>query len=157
MRVTILTLIYLLLTGQAFAFTDVPEKYRDTKELSDLPGMAIEGPKYMIGAVEVKGVKGVAYVNDLRREMAKYGLNKTHHLMVGFTDISSGELIEIGSVAVKIKSSDNKAVSAIELLPMAGGFGADVALQEKGTYQITVGTELNDGQKRVFIFGFENQ
>jgi len=157
MRIVGFFLILLLTAGQTFAFIGASQEHIETKELSDLPGMSIEGPKYMIGAYEAKGVKGIAYLNDLRREMAKYGLKNTHHLMVEFKDIFTGESKEIGSVAVKVKKPQGMTGRAIKLLDMEGGFGADVTLKEKGTYQFTVGTELSDGVKRTFLFNFKNK
>jgi hypothetical protein len=79
------------------------------------------------------------------------------HTRVKVWDVASGELIEVGKVAVKIKAPDGKAESPLELLNMQDGFGADVDLAEKGVYQLQVGTELNDGKKRVFLFRFRNQ
>lgn len=146
--------ILFLLTTQSYAFTGTFQEYRGAKELSDLPGMAIDGPKYMVGAYEEKGVKGVASLNDLRAEMRKYGLRKTHHLMVEFKEIASGELIEVGAVAVKAISPDGKISRSTQLLHMEGGFGADIALNNVGEYHFKVATKLKDGKQRTFHFSF---
>jgi hypothetical protein len=156
MKVAYFLLLFVLFAGQAFGVTGTQQEYGQTKELSDLPGMSTEGTKYMIGVHVVDGVKGVAYLNDVREKMATYGLKQTHHIMAAFEDVSSGEALESGSVAVKVKAPNENINEAIKLFGMEGSFGADITLDKKGMYQFEIGTVLSDGNKRKFILNFEN-
>lgn len=156
MKVAYFLLLLVLFAGQAFGVTGNQQEYGQPKELSDLPGMSADGTKYMLGAHEVGGVKVVAYLNDVQKKMAKYGLKKTHHIMVTFEDVSSGEAIESGSVAVKVKGPDESISKGIKLFGMEGSFGADITLDKKGMYQFEIGSVLSDGKKRKFLLHFEN-
>lgn len=157
MKVAYFLLLLVLFAGQTFGVTGTQQKYGQPKELSELPGMSADGIKYMLGAHEVDGVKGVAYLNDVRKKMAKYGLKQTHHIMVTFDNVSSGEALEDGSVAVKVKGPDENISEVIKLFGMEGSFGADITLKEKGMYQFEIGTLLPDGKKRTFLLHFENK
>jgi hypothetical protein len=68
---------------------------------------------------------------------------------------ASGDAIESGSLAVKIKGPDGKLSKAIKLMGMQGHFGADVILAHKGPHVFIVGSKLDDGKKRTFEFNFD--
>jgi hypothetical protein len=157
MKVAYFLLLCVLCAGQAVGFTGAQQNNGQIKELSDLPGMSHAGTKYMISAQAVDGIKGVAYLNDVQKILAKYGQNQTHHLMVAFEDVVSGEAIDSGSVAVKVEDPDENISDAIKLFGMDGGFGADITLDKKGMYHFKVDTALPDGKKRTFHLHFENQ
>jgi len=157
MKGTYFLLLFVLFVGQAIGFTGTPDGYGQTKSLSDSPGMSAEGTKYMLGAEEIDGVKGVVYLNDVRKKMAEHGLKQTHHIMISFVDVNSGAAIESGSVAVKVEAPDEKVMDAISLLSMDGDFGADITLNKKGLYHFQLGTKLADGKKRIFHYHFENK
>ena len=82
-------------------------------------------------------------------------MKQTHHLMVIFDDFSSGETIEIGSVALKVEDPDDNISEAIKLFGMEDSFGADITLDKKGMYRFEIGTVLSDGKKRTFHLSFE--
>mgnify|MGYP001174254374 CR=1 FL=1 len=157
MKITVVFLSLILIAIQTFAFRGVPPEYDQTKELKELPGMVIEGKKYMIGTTRIDGVQAIAYLNDLRAKMAEFGLTKTHHLMVEFTDIASGKPVKFGSAAVKIEGPDEATSDAIRLFAMEEGFGADVTLKQKGRYHLIIGTSLLDNKKRSYDFYFLNR
>ena len=108
----------------------------------------------MIGEQVVDGVKGMAHLKDVKDAMAKMGMKETHHFMMMFRD-KEGKTITNGSVAVKIKGPNGKEGAAIKLIGMDKHFGADVILEQKGTYVFTVGTQLADGVKRQFEFRYD--
>jgi len=119
-------------------------------------GMSTEGKMFMLGVHEVDGVKGMAHINDVRAQMAEHGMSQTHHIMIAFEDIASGDAIESGSVAVKIEDPDGNISEAIKLMGMDGHFGVDMTLDKKGMYHFKIGTKLADGKKRTFHHQFEN-
>lgn len=157
MKTTFALLLFVLIAGPAVGFRSSPQDYGQPTELADLPGMSAEGTKYMLGVHEVDGVNAVAYLNDVKNKMVKYGLKQTHHIMVAFTDNFSGESIESGSVAVKVEDPEGQISSTIKLLGMEGSFGADITIDKKGMYQFKIGTELADGKKRIFHLHFVNK
>ena len=155
MKIAYFLLLLVFITVPAAGFTDMQQDYGKPKELADLPGMSAEGTKYMLGVHEADGVKGVAYLNDVRNKMAKYGLKQTHHIMVEFKDVASGEVIETGSVTVKAEDPDKNIRDEIQLYVMEGSFGADIYLVKKGMYNFIIGAVLSDGKKRTFRLHFE--
>lgn len=157
MKVTYFLLLFVLLAGQAVGFTGAQDGYGQTKRFSDAPGMSAEGTKFMLGVQEIDGVKGVIYLNDVRKKMAEHGLKQTHHIMIAFEAVASGDAIESGTVAVKIEDPDENISDAINLLAMEGSFGADITLDKKGMYHFKLGTKLADGKKRIFHHHFENK
>ncbi|WP_156827051.1 hypothetical protein [Geopsychrobacter electrodiphilus] len=157
MKVAYFFLLFSFMAGPAASFMADPHGYGLPKELRDLPGMSAEGTKYMLGVQEADGVKGVAYLNDIRKIPIKYRLKQTHHLMVSFADIASGEAIESGSAEVRIRDPDANTSGAIKLFYMGGSFGGDVTLDEKGIYLFKIDTLLADGKQRTFHFHFENR
>lgn len=130
-------------------------KHGDSHE-TDHPGMSTEGKMYMLGVHEVDGVKGMAHLNDVRKQMAAHGMQQTHHIMIAFEDVASGAAIDSGEVAVKIEDPDENISAAIPLIGMEGHFGVDVTLDKKGMYHFKFGTKLADGKKRMFHQHFSN-
>jgi len=124
---------------------------------ADHVGMSTDGKMYLLGSHEVDGVKGMAHMNDVRKQMAEHGLKQTHHIMIAFEDVASGDAVENGSVAVKIEDPDENISEAIKLVGMDGHYGADVILDKKGMYHFKFGTKLVDGKKRMFHYHFENE
>ncbi len=131
-------------------------EHGDTHEV-DSPGMSTQGKMYLLGVHEVDGVKGMAHLNDVRKQMAAHGMQQTHHIMIAFEDVASGEAVDNGDVAVKIEDPDENITTAIPLVGMEGHFGVDVTLDKKGMYHFKFGTKLADGKKRVFHQHFENK
>jgi len=117
--------------------------------------MMMEGGMLMLGDQTQDGVKAMAHLKDVKEAMGKMGMKETHHFMVMFVDVKSGDPIETGTVAVKIQDPAGKEGTTVELMGMQGHFGADVALTEKGEYHFKVGTKLPDGKKRQFQFHFK--
>jgi hypothetical protein len=117
--------------------------------------MAMEGSMIMLQEEEVDGVSASAHLMDVKEKMAEHGMSQTHHIMISFMD-AEGHRIETGSAAVKIESPDEKVGKPIKMMAMDGHFGADITLDQKGTYHFKVGTKLPDGQKRTFHFHYEN-
>ncbi len=120
----------------------------------DHGGMSMEGDMVMLGNSVQDGVKAMAHLKDVKATMAKMDMDATHHIMVMFADVNSGEPIESGAAAVKIKGPDGEESKAINLIGMEGHFGADIELTEPGDYHFTVGTRLADGNKRQFEFDY---
>jgi len=111
-----------------------------------------ENSMIVVGSMVSKGVKGMAHLNDVSATMAKMGMTTTHHFMIAFIDEVTGEPIETGAVALKVTNPDAKVGETIELVGMAGHFGADVVLDMAGEYHFKLGTQLADGIKRKFHF-----
>ena len=115
----------------------------------------------MLGNQTENGVTAMAHIKDIHEGMAKMGMDQTHHFMVMFTDTATGKPIAEGTVAVKIKDPSGKVGKPIQLMGMnmgmGAGFGSDITLPAKGTYEFTVGTKLQDGKKRQFHFEFDNK
>lgn len=105
----------------------------------------------MLPGQTVDGVTAAVHIKDVRAGMAKMGMPQTHHFMLALTD-AAGKTVTEGTVALKIKSPDDKTGEAIKLMGMQGHFGADVTLAAKGTYVFTIGSQLADGKKRQFEF-----
>lgn len=118
--------------------------------------MSMNGEMIMLGAEVKIGVKGMAHLKDVRTAMTKMGMATTHHLMMMFSNAQSGQSVDQGSVAVKVTTPSGKQLKALKLMGMQGHFGADVTLDETGTYQFSIGTRLDDGQKRVYSFSYDN-
>lgn len=115
-------------------------------------GMKMEEGMIMLGEKTEEGAKGMAHLKDVKAAMSKMGMKETHHFAVMFVDTATGDPIESGSVAVKIKSPSGKEIGPVKLMGMDGHFGADIVLDEAGKYEFMVGTKLQDGQKRQYHF-----
>ncbi len=124
-------------------------------EHGSMAGMDMGGAMIMLQDQEVDGVMGSAHLLDVKAKMAEHGINMTHHIMVGFMN-DAGDEINTGQVALKIKSPDGKESKATKMMGMSGKFGVDIKLDQKGTYQFTIGTKLADGKKRTFQFHYDN-
>ena len=123
---------------------------------SHAPAMAGQGESFMLGEVEVDGVKAMAHVSDVSAMMAKAGRPENFHLMLMFADSASGAAIGEGVAAVKIQGpGQQEAGKPVALIGMAGHFGADLQLSDNGVYTFEVGTKLADGKKRQYQFQFE--
>lgn len=99
----------------------------------------------------VATVKVKTYDDDTKAKMAKMGMAATHHVMVFFTEESSGKALG-GKAALKVKDQEGKPTM---LMQMGDGFGADVNLGA-GMHTLEIGTKLQDGEKRQFEVGFHN-
>jgi len=118
--------------------------------------MEMAGESIPLGEVEVDGVKASARLLDVGKAMAEHGMKTTHHLMVKFTSVESGEVISTGRAATKVKTADGKESKAFKMMAMDDAFGTDLTLDQQGHYQFDVGTKLKDKKKRVFSFTFAN-
>jgi len=114
--------------------------------------MASDGSMLVVGTMTSKGVKGMAHLKDVSKTMADMGMPTTHHFMIAFVDEETGAQVESGTVALKITNPDAKVSETIELVGMAGHFGADVTLDMAGEYHFRLGTKLSDGKKRKYHF-----
>lgn len=119
-------------------------------------GMSMGKGMVMLQSVEVDGVVASAHLMDTKEKMAEHGMAMTHHIMVGFVN-SEGKGIDEGQVAVKVEGPDGKISKANRMMGMDGQFGADITLDQKGTYQFMIGTKLADGKKRMFHISYENK
>ena len=99
----------------------------------------------------VATVKVKTYDDETKAKMAKMGMAATHHVMVFFTEESSGKALG-GKAALKVKDQEGKPTM---LMQMGDGFGADVNLGA-GMHTLEIGTKLQDGEKRQFEVGFHN-
>ncbi len=118
-------------------------------------GMDMEGGMIMLGDSVEEGVKAMAHLKDVSAAMAKMGMKQSHHFMVMFVDEATGEALNEGAVAVKLIDPAGQEGEAVRLMGMQGHFGADVALDQSGTYGFKVGTKLADGIRRTFEFSFD--
>lgn len=154
MRLMYFLLLFILFAGPVLGFQKgQPEQLRP-KELSELPGMSPTGSKYMLGATEVRGVKSVAYLNDVRNLMTKYGLQHTHHIMVSFEETGTGHMLISGSVELTVIGPAGSIVVKEKLFAMEGSFGTDIKLSQKGQYRFEIRTLLHDGVERLFLHDF---
>lgn len=126
------------------------------KKMEHGSGMAMGGDMIMLQDEEVDGVMGSAHLLDTKAKMAEHGMSMTHHIMIGFMD-SAGDSLTDGSVAVKVESPDGKVSKPIMMMGMGSGFGADIALEQKGMYHFKIGTKLADGKKRMFHMHYDNK
>ena len=118
-------------------------------------GHSMHGNQIMLPEVVASGVKAMVHLNDVSAMMAKMGRKENFHLMVGFTDATSGKPLAEGSVALRITGpGQDKAGEPIALMAMSGQFGADISLPGKGAYTLEIGSKLADGTKRQFTFRY---
>ena len=109
----------------------------------------------VIGTMTVDGVVATAELRDVRETMAQAGQPATHHLQVAFKDLAANHTIGTGVAAVKVTLPTGEELAASEMLGMDGHFGVDLQLGGKGKYTFTVGTKLEDGKVRQFVFSSE--
>jgi len=119
----------------------------------DMAGMKMDNDTVMLETIAVDGVEGSAHLKDIQAAMAKMAMPQTHHFMTMFTN-TKGEPVNTGLAAVKITDPSGNTGKPIKLMGMGDGFGADVTLAVKGAYTFSVGTKLNDGEKRTFTFHY---
>ncbi len=108
-----------------------------------------------LGSEVKEGVKATLMIKDTSEAMAKMGMDHTHHLMVSFTSEKTGTAIEKGTVAVKLINPDETENKPVKMMGMAGAFGADLVMKQKGMYHFYIGTKLEDGTKRKYHFHAE--
>ena len=101
----------------------------------------------------VATVKVKAYDEEAMETMANMGMNATHHVMVFFTDETSGEPIASGKAAIRIK--DPKDHKTTMLMRMGSGFGGDVYV-EKGMSIFEIRKRLENGRTLRFEVTFHN-
>lgn len=117
-------------------------------------GMDMAGDKIPLGETAAEGVVARGMLKDIHEAMAKMGMEMTHHFMVFFTVEDTGAPVGSGIAAVKVTDPSGNPGTPAKLMGMGQGFGADIVLKEKGEYLFTVGTKLEDGQKRQFSFSY---
>ncbi len=114
-----------------------------------------KGSMIILGAEEVDGVKASAHLMDVKEEMAKHGMEMTHHIMVNFVEMTMSTSFEKGQVAIKVKDPAGNVSKAQKLMGMDGHFGVDLNLDQNGKYNFTIATKLPDGKKRTYHFEIE--
>ncbi len=120
-----------------------------------MAGHAAMAGTVMLGEVTEAGVTAMAHIADVGAAMAAAGRKENHHLMVMFRD-AAGKPLAQGTVALRLTAPGSAEPGApMALAPMAGQFGADLALTGKGLYRFEIGTKLADGVKRQFAFSYE--
>ncbi|MBB5347415.1 hypothetical protein JWG42_06015 [Desulfoprunum benzoelyticum] len=122
-----------------------------------MDGMNMGGEMTMLGETTVDGVKAMAHLNDVGAAMARMGMQENYHLMVMFSDGATGAAIAEGTAALKVTDPAGRETGPMEMMAMAGQFGVDLALTEKGGYRFVVGTRLADGKTRQFQFQYTVQ
>ena len=128
----------------------------DHSKMNQNGGMSMGGAMIMLPDVEVDGVTASGHMMDVKAKMAEHGMSTTHHFMVGFMN-ETQEMVKKGRVALKIESPDGRVSNPIKLMNMTGQFGADITLNQPGMYHFMVGTNLSDGNKRMFHMHYENK
>ena len=121
----------------------------------DHGSMGSHGDMMKLGSEVKEGVKASLMIKDTSEAMAKMGMDHTHHLMVSFVNDENGEAIEKGTVAVKVINPDESENKPVKMMGMAGSFGADLVMKQKGMYHFYIGTKLEDGTKRKYHFHSE--
>ena len=117
-------------------------------------GMAMSGT-ILDETVTMDGVVAAVQLFDRQEAMAKSGMEATHHLMINFSKVEDGTPMADGVAAVKVTPPSGEELAVKKMMPMGTGFGVDLALKESGTYTFTVGTKLDDGKRRQFLFRAE--
>ncbi len=123
-------------------------------ENGEMAGMDMGGDEIMLPEVTVDGVKAMAHLLDTSQAMAAAGMSTTNHLMITFTDLATGKVLDSGTVAIKVVDPAGKKQEAVQMMSMGESFGADVSLNQKGKYLFEVGTKLGNGEKRQFLFEY---
>lgn len=113
-----------------------------------------DGAMVIIGSQVSKGIKGMSHLQVLDVDAAAADAAATHHFMIAFVAEDSGRQVEQGTVTLKLINPDAKTSAEIEVLPMAGHFGADILLDIPGEYHFRLDTLLFDGVPRKYHFHF---
>jgi len=119
--------------------------------------MQADGAAIVVGSQISKGVKGTARIRAVSVEMSELDVKITHHFMMDFIDVESGEPVSRGEVVLKVTNPDAKISEPVALLGMDGHFGVDLFLDMKGEYHFRMDTRLDDGTKRKFHFHYVNK
>lgn len=154
-QILVLMMVAFLIPFSAMAMDHSKMNHDSMEKMDHGGGMSMGGGMIMLQDVEVDGVMASAHMFDTKEKMAKHGMKETHHFMVGFMDTEGTPLK--GAIALKVKGPDGVTSEPIRLMGMGQGFGADIALDQKGTYMFMVGTKLDDGKKRMFHMHHENK
>lgn len=101
----------------------------------------------------VDGVKATFQVQDIHKKMKEMGMKETHHIMVTFSDVKSGKMLNGGEAKIKIIAPD-KSEQVKDLMGMEGGFGSDFILPKKGKYGVMCKFDLKDGKVRSSKFWY---
>lgn len=108
------------------------------------------GGMIMLGDELQDGVKAMFHLVPIDAKNLPAGQTATHHLMVMFTNIATGQPVSSGTVAVKVGFPDGKEASPVKLMGMQGHFGVDVNLNQAGIWHFRIATKLTDGKVRQF-------
>ena len=140
--------------GHEMNMDNAKEKAHDMHKGHDMSGddFVEAGKDTQDGVVATVKIK--TYDEETVNKMKAMGMAATHHVMVFFTDEKSGEAVESGKAALKVKGSGESAKPVMMML-MGTGFGADVKL-EGMMINFEIGTKLEDGKKRQFEVDFHN-
>ena len=152
-----LVLLISLLPAQVVAMADGGHASHDQETVKDQvvsehDTMTAEGLMFIVGDMTSKGVRGMAHLKDVQEAMTKMGSSITHHFMIAFVDVETGEQIESGQVALKLQDPDGKVSEPIALQGMQGHFGADIVMDKEGEYHLKLGAQFTDGIKRKYHF-----
>lgn len=110
----------------------------------------------------VDGVKATFKLMDMANHMKSMGIKmptemkETHHLAVEFKDARTGKPLEQGEIVIKVRGP-GKSEQTKSLTAMAGHFGTDLDLSEKGKYGIACKFKLADGKPRQVRFWYETK
>lgn len=108
----------------------------------------------------VNGVKATFKVTSMAEHLKAMGmampkgLKETHHIAIEFKDARSGKALTQGEVKVKVQGP-GKTEQTKDLMGMAGHFGADFDLSQKGRYGVMCKFNLEDGKGRQARFWYE--
>jgi hypothetical protein len=109
-----------------------------------------QGEMIILGEEVQEGVKAMVHLMPIDPKVMPADHPSTHHLMVMFNDVQTGQAIGSGTVAVKIGSPDGKEAAPARLMGMQGHFGADVTLDQPGIWHFRIATKLADGKVRKY-------
>jgi len=155
MKLTSMVFLALCMAFAANSGAMAGDMSHDAHQNMNQSGMAMTGGQEIMLGEDVQDiVQAAAHLRDIREAMEKMGMDKTHHFMVMFKDVSSGKTLDQGLVALKVVDPSGKKSDAVKLMGMGEGFGGDVSLSQKGKYILEVGTKLADGKTRQFRFNY---
>ena len=109
-----------------------------------------QGEMIILGEEVQDGIKAMVHLMPIDRRIMQTEHPTTHHLMVMFNDVQTGQAIDDGIVAVKIGSPDGNEAAPIRLIGMQGHFGADVTMDQTGIWHFRIATKLNDDKVRKY-------
>lgn len=109
-----------------------------------------QGGMVMLGEQEIDGVNAMFHLMPIDPKVLPSGHMATHHLMVMFNDVKTGNSLDSGTVAVKVGTPDGQEAAAVEMIGMQGHFGVDVNLDKPGIWHFRIATKLTDGKVRQY-------